>query len=120
MPLVACTLLPRRPLHLIQLRGAGLQKLGVSRAEMIESKSEEYPVTRAWATALYAAVPDADGLIWMSRQHSASEAVMLFGTRVDRFDFVVGAPSRSLFPGGDGWHDVVAAAEAAGIAILDL
>lgn len=120
MAMVACTLLPRRPLRLIQLRGAGLQKLGVPRAEMIESKSEEYAVTRAWAAALYAAVPDADGLIWTSRQHPGSEAIMLFGTRVDRSDLVVGTPARSLFPAGDSWHHVVAAAEAAGITILEL
>lgn len=120
MPMVSCTLLPRRPLRLIQLRDAGLEKLRVTRAEMIESGVDQYPVTRAWATALHAAVPDADGLIWPSRQHQASEAIVLFGTRVDRFELVVGAPPRSLYPPGDGWRDVVAAAQAAGIAILDL
>lgn len=120
MPMVSCTLLPRRPLRLIQLRDAGLQKLGVTRAEMIESDVDQYPITRAWATALHGAVPDADGLIWTSRQHQASEAIMLFGTRVDRFELVVGTPPRSLFPGGDSWHHVVAAAEAAGITILEL
>jgi hypothetical protein len=119
LPMVACTLLPRRTLRLIQLREAGLERLGVTRAELIESKSEEYAVTRAWATALHAAVPDADGLLWMSRQHSASEAVMLFGTRVERSELSVGAPPRSLFTGGDGWRDVVAAAEAAGIMIIE-
>ena len=119
MPMVTCTLLPRRPLRLIQLRGAGLEKLGVTRAEMTESDIDQYPVTRAWATALYAATPDADGLIWMSRQHQKSEAIVLFGTRVERSELVVGAPARSLFPAGDSWHHVVAAAEAAGITILE-
>jgi hypothetical protein len=118
LPMVSSTLLPQRPLRLVQLKGFGLAKLELTRGEIIESGLDQYPATRAWAAALYVAASDADGLIWMSRQHDASEAIMLFGTRVQRHELVVAAPPRSLHPPHDGWHDVVAAAEAAGITIV--
>lgn len=120
MPLVSCTLLPARPLRLVQLRGLGLRKLQLSRVEMIESRADQYPLTRAWAAAFHTAYPDADGLIWMSRQHDMSEAIVLFGTRVQRHELTVAAAPRSLYPPGDGWHDVLVAAEAAGITIFKI
>lgn len=120
MPIVSCTLMPVRPLQLVQLRGSGLRKLQLARVEIIDTEADQYPLTRAWAAALYAAYPEADGLIWMSRQHDMSEAIVLFGTRVQREDLIVAAPPRALYPPGDGWHDVLVAAEAAGIMILDL
>jgi hypothetical protein len=115
MPLVLSTLRFRRRLRLIQLRGFGMRKLGVTRTQLIDSEADQYPVTRAWAAALYDSVADADGLIWMSRQHDSSEAVVLFGTRIGRDDLEVAAPPRAL--NGDGRSDVAAAAEAAGITI---
>jgi hypothetical protein len=118
MPWVSCTLEPLRPLRLVQLRGFGLSKLGRTRAQIIENEADQYAATRAWAGALYTAVPEADGLIWMSRQHDSSEAVVLFGTRVQRHELAVAAPPQSLYPPSPGWHDVLAAAQAAGITII--
>jgi hypothetical protein len=118
MPMVACTLTPRRSLTLIQLRGAGLQKLGLSRKQLIETEADSYDLTRAWAVALYRSVADADGLIWTSRQHPGSAALVLFGTRVRRRDLEVIAAPRSLYPPAAGWNDVLASAEAAGITIV--
>jgi hypothetical protein len=116
-PMLSSTLRPTRPLRLVQLRGFGLKKLGVMRAQMIDSEADQYPVTRAWAAALYEAVNVADGLIWMSRQHDTSEAIVLFGTRVRRHELEVAAAPRSLYPPSPGWHDVLVAAEAANITI---
>lgn len=118
MPMVLSTLTPRRPLRLVQLRGFGLRKLGVTRLQMIESDIDQHPITRAWAAALYEHATDADGLIWMSRQHDSSEAMVLFGTRVARRDLEVAAAPRPLSPDSAGWQDVLAAAEAAGIIIV--
>lgn len=118
MPMLSCTLQPARALRLVQLRGFGLKRLGITRVELIESKAEQYSVTRAWAAALYENAVDADGLIWMSRQHDFSEAIVLFGTRVRRDELEVSAPPRSLYPPSAGWDDVVRAAEAADIAII--
>lgn len=118
MPLLACTLRPARPLRLIQLRGYGLSKLGLTRAQLIDSAADQYAATRAWAAALYARAPEADGLIWMSRQHDASEAIVLFGTRVAREELIVAASPRPLYPPAPGWHEVLDAAEAANIRIV--
>lgn len=117
MPMLSCTLRPLRPLRLVQLRGFGLRKLGLTHMQMVESDADQYSATRAWAVALYNAFPVADGLIWMSRQHDSSEAIVLFGTRVQRNALEVMAAPRSLYPPSPGWLDVLAAAEAADITI---
>jgi RES domain len=118
MPLLACTLQPARPLRLVQLRGYGLSKLGLTRAQIIDSDKDEYPVTRAWGAALYHRVPEADGLIWMSRQHDSSEAIVLFGTRIRRDELTVTATPRPLYPPSPGWQAVLQAAEAANIRVI--
>jgi RES domain len=118
MPMLSSTLLPMRPLRLVQLRGFGLNKLGLTRAELVESEADQYVVTRAWAAALYTAFDDVDGLTWMSRQHDSSGAIVLFGTRVQRHELTVAAAPRSLYPPSPGWHDVLVAAEAADLTIL--
>lgn len=117
-PLQASTLQCRRALRLVDLRGFGLQRLGVTRRELIDSNPDSYPVTRAWAASLYQAVEDADGMIWVARQHDTSEAILLFGTRVEQGDLEMIAPPRHLAPAGKIEPDVLAAAELAGIAIV--
>lgn len=117
MPMMASTVRSKRPLRLIQLRGFGLKKCGLTRRQIIDSDADRYRVTREWAAAFHDGVDDADGLIWMSRQHDSSEAMVLFGMRVKRDDLEVIAPPRSLYPPSSGWHEVLAAAEAAGITV---
>jgi hypothetical protein len=118
MPLLSCTLQPARPLRLIQLRGYGLSKLGLTRTQLIDNGPDQYEVTRAWGVALHHRVPEADGLIWMSRQHDASEAIVLFGTRVRRDELTITASPRPLYPPSPGWYDVLQAAEAADIRVV--
>lgn len=117
MPMLVCTLRTTRPLRLVQLRGFGLKKCRLTRAQIIDSESDQYAATRAWAAAFHDAADDVDGLIWMSRQHDSSEAIVLFGTRVQRHELEVIAPPRSLYPPSPGYLDVQAAAEAAGITV---
>ncbi len=117
MPMMGSTVRSKRPLRLIQLRGFGLKKCGLTRTQIVDSDADQYGVTREWAAAFHDAADAADGLIWMSRQHDSSEAIVLFGTRVRRDDLEVIAPPRSLFPPSSGWHDVLIAAEAAGITV---
>jgi RES domain len=118
MPLQASTLQASRALRLIDLRGFGLQRLGVSRRELIDSDADSYPGTRAWAAALYGAVENADGMIWMARQHDLSAAVLLFGTRVGQSELEIIEPPRPLARGGSLDAMVIIAAEIAGIAIV--
>lgn len=117
-PLLASTIAPRRDLKLIQLHGFGLDRLGLNRAELIDSRIRQYPRTAAWAAVLHARREDADGLIWMSRKHDTSLALVLFGDRVRRNDLEVIEPPVPLFA-GDGYVAVKRAAEQADITILD-
>jgi hypothetical protein len=117
VPMLATTISPLRDLTLIQLRGFGLKKLGVTRIDLIDSDANQYGTTRRWAAALRLRSA-ADGLTWMSRQHDASEALVLFGDRVERSAFEVSDPPRSLYPPSPGWLEVLRAAESAGITIV--
>ena len=79
---VYSTLLPTRELILLDLTAIALRKLGTPRSELIDTPASHYPATRQWAVALHRQNPEAEGLIWTSRQDDASLAVMLFGDRI--------------------------------------
>lgn len=68
--------------QLIDLGKIGLRRLGVHPHDLIDTTKAHYPETRKWAESLYAAYPQAQGLIWPSRQDDRARAVVLFGTRV--------------------------------------
>lgn len=107
-----------RDLTLVQLHGFGLSRIGVSRAELIETEADGYARTVAWARALHAADVGSDGLLWVSRQHDESHALVLFGDRVRRPDlWVVKSPLPLGF--GEGLSAVEHAAEQAGILLHD-
>lgn len=117
-PLGLSTLAPRRDLVLLQLHGFGLRRLGVSREELIASDAGQYPMTTRWAQALHACRRDADGLVWVSRQHDRSLCVVLFGDRVLPGDLRVLRRPRPLLAAA-AFETVERAAEAAGITIVD-
>ena len=73
-----------RDLALIRLAKGGLEALGATRAELILGGRESYQRTRAWAQSLAAAVPEADGMWWESRQSPGRWAVILFGPLTGR------------------------------------
>jgi len=108
---------PARDLQLVALHGAGLRRLQVKRAELIECEAAHYAETVPWADALHDVSARPDGLCWRSRQHDDSLALMLFGTRVSESDLDVVRPAESLAlkPGGDA---VYGFAEAANITIV--
>jgi hypothetical protein len=115
---VLSTLAATRDLMLAQLHGYGLSRIGVSRSELIEAGSDHYGETAAWARALHACDRGIDGLVWVSRQHDDSYAMVLFGDRVDRRDLRVVEPPLPLYL-GSGYQAVQSAAEKAGIAIIE-
>ncbi len=102
-PMVASVLACDRDLTLVKLYGPGLSRLGISRAELIETLPEEYGRTAAWAQALHASDGSIDGLIWVSRQNDATQALVLFGDRVERAALQVIEAPRPLYfsPGLD-------------------
>lgn len=108
------TLASRRNLGLAQLHGYGLRRLQISRRELVESEADRYAWTRRWAEAIHRSREDIDGLIWVSRQHDTSFAIVLFGDRVARDDLEVIEPPLPL-AWGPGLEQVWQAAEAADV-----
>lgn len=74
-------IVPKRALQLVNLTTDGLHRLKIPKAELIASSPIDYIDTARWAQAIHHQCPDADGLIWMSRQRDTDQALMLFGDR---------------------------------------
>jgi len=108
---------PTRDLRLVQLLGHGLRRLQIRSENLTDTEADEYPRTIAWAQALHAALPGVDGLLWMSRQFNAAQALVLFGDRVAAGDLVVTKPPL-LLSVGRGRSLVDRAANAAGITLV--
>jgi RES domain len=119
VPMVRSTIIPNRPLQLVELHGAGLRRLRVTHGELIESSSRQYPRTAAWGQALYNRA-DFDGLIWRSRQFNDSFALMLWGDRVDRFADLEADPDIAPLPlyAGAGFDEVQQLADDCGITVV--
>lgn len=81
---------PRRDLTLVSLLDDDLEALDLTRAQIIEPNPAHYHGTVLWAEALHAwngpRGTRADGLMWNSRLHPPSTAVVLWGDRVERED----------------------------------
>jgi hypothetical protein len=106
---------PKRPLAMIELFGHGLRRLGLTAEELTSTDRVDYPRTVAWARRLHETARRADGLVWMSRQFNAAQALMLFGDRAHQEDLESGDPLELSF--GEGLDLVRATAAAAEIII---
>lgn len=73
-------------LQLVDLRDDALASLGVRRPELVSTTAAHYACTREWADHVHTAFPDAQGMIWHSRQSELTgrraAALILFGDRV--------------------------------------
>ena len=85
-------LVPRRDLTLVDLTSPGLRRLELTHRELIDSDPRSYRATASWAEALHDHPAQPDGLLWVSRQHNTSTALMLFGDRV-QLDDLTAAPA---------------------------
>jgi hypothetical protein len=117
-PMVISALACVRDLTLVRLYGYGLHRLGVTRLELIESEAAGYSRTAVWARSLHDKDERIDGLLWISRQHDESQALVLFGDRVPREELRLVRPPLPL-SFGEGLDKVERAAEEAGILIFD-
>lgn len=116
--LVFSRLLPRSALTLIDLRGHGLRRIGLKRNQLLETEADDYARTGRWARALHAVCPEAQGLIWISRQFDTSAVMVLFGDRVA--DDVLEAHEPPIpLDRGTGLTQVRTSAEQAGIVVLE-
>lgn len=69
-------------LKLVNLTTTGMKAAGLGVEDLFADDKWDYPRTREWALWIWANMPEADGLFWMSRRDNRSEVVMLFGDRV--------------------------------------
>jgi hypothetical protein len=106
---------PKRDLALIELFGHGLRRLEVTADQLTSTVTAEYPRTIAWAQRLHESLHRADGLVWMSRQFNAAQALMLFGDRVQ--ENALDCSETLELSAGNGFELVRAAANAAEITI---
>ena len=66
-----------------------LPKLGLNRAQLIDSLPVCYPETRAWAQAVYLQCPRAQAVAYGSRRDDAARCMMLFKQRLPSPPFKV-------------------------------
>lgn len=121
IPLVLSTIIPARPLRLVELHGAGLRRLQVTHAELIETSARQYPRTAEWGQALHDHATSYDGLIWRSRQFNDSLAMMLWADRVAQFKHLTFDPDEPPLPlfAGDGYERILQLANDFGITVID-
>ena len=97
-----------RPLRLVDLTSIALKKLGVRRGDLIDTEASEYPITRYWAARFYSDHPDAEGLLWTSRQDDRAQAVVLFEPRLKGLSFIlVSGPESLLLADGSARPEVL-------------
>ena len=92
-------LLTAMPVRLADLSTVGLRRLGISRADVIDSDKTHYPVTRQLATWIYATCPDVHGLAWTSRQDDSAQAIVLFESRLAAGTLTVVEQDADFFSG---------------------
>jgi hypothetical protein len=72
-----------RDLRLIDLTSIALRKLGVAPEKLTRTDAALYSETRAWALAIHQEQPEAEGLLWTSRQDDTAFSIVLFGDRIE-------------------------------------
>lgn len=116
-PLGLAALRPQRDLTLVELLGHGLTRLGVRADQLTATGPNVYAKTVAWAQALHAAMPGADGLVWMSCRFNVAKALVLFADRVSSSDLAMEGAVLPLVS-GEGRHHVNEAADRADIDLV--
>lgn len=79
----------RKPLRCVQFHTPYLPRLGITRAQLVDSLPACYPETRAWAQAAFDQCPTAQAIAYGSRRHDAGRCLMLFGQRLPAPPFTV-------------------------------
>jgi hypothetical protein len=97
--LVVSRIRPKRVVRLVDLSTKGLKRLGLTRAELIDTPVSRYPETRARAVRFHGA-SKAQGLTWISRQDDEARALVLFGDRIEESDFGIELDRESLLGPG--------------------
>lgn len=110
-------LINRETLRLVDLSSKALRALNVSRNELIDTEGDMYPVSRKWAEAIHAYAPDAQGLVWTSRQDDTAQAFVLFGDRIGP-EILYSAPSFDVIDDEVTYNALLDLAEIIGVRIV--
>ena len=70
-----------KDLLLANLREADLNRIGLTRASLIDTLATQYAKTGRWAEGFHRGNPDIAGLAWTSRRCDPQSAYLLFGDR---------------------------------------
>lgn len=111
--LVISRIRPRRSVKLVDLSSKGMKRLGLTRADLIDTPATSYKETRRRAEHFHAQTV-AKGLVWTSKQDDEASALLFFGDRIgeDAFKVEIDREPLWLAPHLDA---VVALAERIGI-----
>lgn len=85
-----------KPLKMVDLNSKALAALRLTRRDLIDTDGSRYGYTQKWAEAIHAIAPDAQGMIWVSRQDDEAKAFVLFGDRVEPDTLVLVGSSLSI------------------------
>lgn len=107
-----------RNLQLVNLSNVALRKLGIARVHLIESDAANYPLTRPWAAALHEQLPQAHGLVWVSRQHDEARALVLFGDKVKEADLIQAVPPMAIVANPMCYGKLLSLAQQIGVNII--
>ncbi len=111
-------LAPAGPLKLADLSNVALRKLGVPRAQLIDTEKDRTPATRKWAAAIHLQHPQLQGMVWVSRQDDRARALMLFGDRVPAGLLVPRGASRDLVDGAPATLELLMLADLIGVSVV--
>lgn len=104
-------------LRLIDLSSKALRRLGITRAQLIDTEKDRYPHTRRWAEWVHAQ-SDAQGLRWVSRQDDTAIAIVLFGDRVKADVVVEEGEGRCLLDSESAYAEILALADKIGVLVI--
>lgn len=71
-----------QPLTLVDLTSPGLQRIGLSRSDLIDTNATKYPVTQKFAKDLYIHFSKAQGSRWVSRLYDEGVCLVLWKDRI--------------------------------------
>lgn len=111
-------LLPTAALVLADLSNVALRKLGVTRAQLIDTEKDCYPETRRWAEAIHAEAVKIHDLCWTSRQDDRALAIMLFGDRIADKTLVPHGRSRELLNDAGAYAELLVLADRIGVSVV--
>ncbi|GBQ43067.1 hypothetical protein AA0614_2834 [Komagataeibacter saccharivorans NRIC 0614] len=110
-------MVPSSDLTLADLSSKALRKLGIPRADLIDSEKDIYPQTRLWAEAVHEQCPDVHGLEWVSKQDDKASAIILFGDRLPPSPLQSIAPSVDIVTDAPTYSALVDLADVIGVKI---